>query len=126
MAKISWVVQEDLLIAKIGDVEAIFAIPEVFPTFGDLQGVPRQLVIYGLKQKLADSTAKGKDYALTAKEKAKIMHEKFDDLKRGIWARKAERKSVEDTIREAMAGLTPKEQKIAQKLLEILQKKNKK
>ena len=125
--KISWEEEKGILIAKVGDIEVGFNISDVFPGFEDLQGVPRKLVVYGLKQKLGDTLAKGRDYNLSPKEKAQILQEKFNDLKNGVWTRKPARKDAKAVLEDAIAniGLSKKELAIAKKLLEYLETKNK-
>lgn len=56
------------------------------------------LLGYGLKQKLADSTAKGKDLRLTTEERVKMMEDTFENLVKGIWAQKSGGKSMAWTV----------------------------
>ncbi len=55
----------------------------IFPTIEEMTEVQRGLVIYGFKQNLSDKIAGMKDY--TVKEKVKVMGDRYESLKDGVW-----------------------------------------
>ena len=127
--KISWTNVGSTLVAVGKEGKVSFNIDEIFPKLMDnYTDIQRAIIFYGVKQKLADATAKEKDYQLTEQEKFKIMQERFEDLKKGIWTRKAERKDAKAILQDAIAGagLSEKELAVAQKLLEYLEAKGSK
>jgi hypothetical protein len=58
----------------------------------DFGGLPDDMKLaltgYGLKQKLADSTAVGKDVRLTVEERVALMQETFGNLEKNVWGKK--------------------------------------
>ena len=65
------------------EISASFDLKELFPTFATLKEVPRQLIVYGTKQKLMDTGADQKGSAEGKIDAAKI---KWQELLDGKWS----------------------------------------
>ncbi len=82
--RIKWTYLEGII--NIGFENTIldtYDLKVLFPEIEKMTEVQRGLVIYGFKQNLSDKIAGMKDY--TVKEKVKVMTERYDSLKNGIW-----------------------------------------
>ena len=60
-----------------------YDLKKVYPTFEEMSEVQQMVIVYGIKQNLSDKIANMKDYTL--KEKVKVMGDRFESLKDGIW-----------------------------------------
>ena len=73
-----------------------FDMSVLFENFKELNEVQRKVIFYGVKQKLADSTAIVTDVPMTKKERLGYMIETFVRLGEGTWN---EKKASGDTIK---------------------------
>ena len=76
-----------------------FDVKEFFPNFTDMDKIQQNVVVYGLKQKLADSCAASKDMAMTVNERIATMSNVWSRLKDGVWTQKGgERETISKKI----------------------------
>jgi len=67
-----------------------FDLTKLFSDFSELTEVQKLTIVYGIKQKLADTTARGKDEKLTPTERDQAMTKLYDQIIAGTWAVKGE------------------------------------
>ena len=67
-----------------------FDLTELFSDFSKLTEVQKLTIVYGIKQKLADTTARGKDEKLTPAERDEAMTKLYGQIIAGTWAVKGE------------------------------------
>ena len=97
-----------------------FDLNKVFSDIEDFNEVQITIIVYGLKQKLADATARSKDMKLTAYERKAVMEETYNRIVDGKWladrevgdrisvkkiAKKAEDMELSDETRAALKEL---------------------
>ena len=81
-----------------------FDITDIFPDFKDLDAIQKNVVVYGLKQKLADSVAANADVKYTVNERIVTMSNTWSRLKDGIWTQKGgPRDSIQKRINENLS-----------------------
>ena len=81
-----------------------FDVTEIFPEFEDLDAIQKNVVVYGLKQKLADSVAANTDMKYTVNERIATMSNTWSRLKDGIWTQKGgPRDSIQKRINENLS-----------------------
>jgi hypothetical protein len=68
----------------------VYDLTVIYPSIESMTEVQQMVIVYGIKQNLSDKIAGMKDYTL--KEKVKVMGERFQSLKDGIWKTPAKEK----------------------------------
>lgn len=88
--KASWKLDNAMLAVTMPTGETTqYNLGELFTNFEKLTGTQQNTVAYGVKQKLSDSTARGKDEKLDAKGSIEVMNETFAEILDGTaWTRK--------------------------------------
>lgn len=89
-----------------GDFEQSFNMADMFEDFEEFNEVQRNVIGYGIKQKLADSCAKSSDEKLTAKEREATMETVWERLVAGEWnakgdSRQTVKKKVDNAVENA-------------------------
>jgi hypothetical protein len=89
----------------------------IFPDFADLDNIQKNVVVYGTKQKLADSVAVSKDMAYTVNERIATLSNMWSRLRDGVWSQKGgerdtPQKRLNSMSPEAKAALSPEQKKI--------------
>lgn len=77
-----------------------FDITKLFPDYSELDEIQQKLVVYGLKQKLADSVAAEKKLELTCNERIVTLDGIFARLLDGVWSQKGG--GVRNTLKKQM------------------------
>jgi hypothetical protein len=65
-----------------------YKLTKIFTGFEEMTTIQKLIVVNGTKQKLADTTARNKDAALTPTERINVMNDRWNDLLNNIWNRK--------------------------------------
>ena len=123
MAKAKWTLNEKtaILTVTLDSVNStIFDLRKLFPQWDSFNSVQKNTIGYGIKQKLADSTAREKDVSLTPQEKIAEMERKWKLLLEGTWTEKVEKGAViskKKLEKEAEEKLSQKEQEQLRKLM---------
>jgi hypothetical protein len=65
-----------------------YELTKIFTGFEEMTTIQKLIVVNGTKQKLADTTARNKDAALTPTERINVMNDRWNDLLNNIWNRK--------------------------------------
>lgn len=94
-----------------------FDLTSIFPDFAELDNIQKNVVVYGTKQKLADSVAASKDMAYTVNERIATLSNMWSRLCDGVWSQKGgERDTPQKRLNamspEAKAALSPEQKKI--------------
>ena len=94
MAQATW--KRDDLTLQVGynevsndqyNIISRFDITKIFPDFKAYDKVQKNVIVYGLKQKLSDQTARSKDQTLTNTEKAaQLWMKTWELLQTGEWS----------------------------------------
>jgi len=94
-----------------------FDLTEIFEEADNFNEVQLNVIVYGIKQKLADSCARSKDMTLTGAERVEQIAEVWERLKTGDWNQKGvERNTSAKKIKEAQANASPEELAVMKKL----------
>jgi hypothetical protein len=89
--RIKWIyIEGTLQMGFENEILDTYDLTVIYPEIEKMTEVQRGLVIYGFKQNLSDKIAGMKDYTL--KEKVKVMAERYQSLKEGIWKTPAKEK----------------------------------
>ena len=87
MAKTKWNNTDVVLTCTLPEsgLTANFDMTLLYPDFNNLPAVVQTALMYGIKQKLADSIAKGADVKLNDEEAKDVMTARYEDICAGNW-----------------------------------------
>ena len=117
--RIKWIISPDGMLS-IGfgkEMLDVYDLVKIYPTFKEMTEVQQMVIVYGIKQNLSDKIASMKDYTL--KEKVKVMGERFQSLKDGIWKTPSKEKASVKKKAQALieeGGLSEEELALLAKL----------
>jgi len=91
-----------------------FDLTKVFSDFNKMTEVQKLVIVYGIKQKLADTTARPADEKLTAAERDAAMTKLYGQIVTGTWAVKGEGRVSK--VKKALETCTQADAKVLVKL----------
>lgn len=116
--RIKWTLSEtgSLSIGFGNEIMDVYDLVKIYPEFVGMNEVQQMVVVYGIKQNLSDKIAAMKDYTL--KEKVKVMGERFQSLKDGVWKTPVKEKVTlkKKAAEERAKGVTPEEEAMLKRL----------
>lgn len=123
MAKqtMKWELLEEVVLACTHlddeDRQQMFDLTELYPDYREYNEVQKNIIAYGVKQKLADSCARSKDQTLTSQERTEQMDEVYSRMVSGDWNQKGiERQTLNKKLKAAKEAATEAELAILRKL----------
>ena len=101
-----------------------FDLTEFFEDFSELTEIQQNIIVYGIKQKLADACAVQKPEVLTTNERIVTMSNVWSRLKDGVWTQKGgDRQTLKKTMQSGLDALTAEAKAaITPELRELLKK----
>lgn len=87
--KAKWEVTGSTLLVTMPDsTVGRYDISKIFPEFEAATAIQQNVIVYGIKQKLSDKTARSEDMKLTGQEAVDTMKTMFDEIVNGTWRAK--------------------------------------
>jgi hypothetical protein len=116
--RIKWIYDNGVLTIGFGnEMLDVYDLKVIYPDIPSMSEVQQMVIVYGVKQNLSDKIAAMKDYTL--KEKVKVMGERFQSLKDGIWKSPSKEKASVKKKAQALieeGGLSEEEMALLTKL----------
>ena len=87
--KAKWEVTGSSLVVTMPDsTVGRYDISKIFPEFEAATAIQQNVIVYGIKQKLSDKTARSEDMKLTGQEAVATMKTMFEEIVNGTWRAK--------------------------------------
>lgn len=87
--KAKWEVTGSSLVVTMPDsTVGRYDISRIFPEFEAATAIQQNVIVYGIKQKLSDKTARSEDMKLTGAEAVDTMKTMFEEIVNGTWRAK--------------------------------------